>query len=327
MKKIRWGILGTGTIAWKFAQGLAVLPDAEIVAVGSRGWDTAVSFAQQFNIPHTHGSYEALAQDEEVDVVYIATPHVFHMENSLLCLEYGKAVLCEKPFAINKLQGETVFARARQKGLFIMDAMWTAFLPAMVMARKLVEDGVIGEVRLLTADFGYRAEINPKSRTFDLALGGGALLDVGIYPLALAQMLFGTPLHISSQAHLGETGADEQTAMILGHEGGQLAVLHTAVRTETPHEAIIMGTEGRIKIHSPWWMPARLILTQPGSDEQIIDVPFEGNGYHYEAAAVMECLRMGKMEHSLMPWTTTLALLETMDTIRAQIGLRYPMER
>jgi predicted dehydrogenase len=157
-------------------------------------------------------------------------------------------------------------------------------------------------------------------------LGGGALLDVGIYPLALAQMVLGPPAYTSSQAHLGETGIDEQAAVILGYPGGELAVLHTAVRTETAQEAVIMGTEGRIKIHAPWWKPARLTLAQPGQPDQEIDVPFEGNGYNYEATAVMQCLRAGEREHALMPWSTTLALLETMDTIRAQWGLRYPGE-
>jgi predicted dehydrogenase len=326
MNKIRWGILGTGNIAAQFARGLAVLPEAELVAVGSRAEGTAVTFAQQFNIPHARATYESLAQDVQVDVIYVATPHVFHMENSLLCLEQGKAVLCEKPFAINKQQAERVFTAAHDKGLFVMEAMWTYFLPAMVKVRQLLAEEAIGEVRMLTADFGFRTSINAESRLFDPALGGGALLDVGIYPLALAQMIFGSPTEIRSLAHLGETGIDEQAAVILGYGGGELALLHTAVRTESPQEAIIMGTDGRIKIHAPWWMPSRLTLTQPGRPDQELEVSFLGNGYNYEATAVMESLRAGQTEHPLMPWATTLALLETMDTIRGQWGLRYPGE-
>jgi predicted dehydrogenase len=324
--KIRWGILGTGVIAHKFAEGLAVLPDAVLTAVGSRDERTAAAFASQHHVPHAHATYEALAQNPEVDVVYIATPHVFHMENSLLCLQHGRAVLCEKPFTMNRRQAETIFSLAQAKGLFVMEAMWTYFLPAITMVRQLLQDGVIGEVRMVTADFGYRAAIDPHGRHFSPALGGGALLDVGIYPLALAHMLFGPPTQITGMAHLGETGVDEQAAIILGYEKGELALLHTAVRTETVQEAVIMGTNGRIKIHFPWWHPARLTLTQPGQADQLIEAPYTGNGYNYEAAAVMDCLRAGLSEHPVMPWSTTLALQETMDKIRAQWGLQYPAD-
>lgn len=326
MNKIRWGILGTGVIARKFAEGLAVLPEAELVAVGSRSEATAVAFATTYNIPHSHSSYEALAADQAVDVVYIATPHVFHMENCLLCLEYDKAVLCEKPFTINQQQAETVFNLAREKNLFVMEAMWTYFLPAISKVRQLIADGVIGEVCMITADFGYRTQFEANGRHFSAALGGGALLDVGIYPLALAQLLLGTPSEIRSLAQLGQSGVDEQAALILGYAQGELALLHTAVRTETVQEAVIMGSDGRLKIHTPWWAPNQISLSRPGHDEQLIEVPFAGNGYNYEATAVMECLRDGRLEHPLMPWHTTLALQATMDTIRAQWGLRYPME-
>ncbi|MCL4265853.1 MAG: Gfo/Idh/MocA family oxidoreductase [Anaerolineae bacterium] len=324
--KIRWGILGTGIIARKFADGLAVLPDAVLTAVGSREERTATNFAAQYAVPQAHASYEALAQDPTVDVIYIATPHVFHLENSLLCLEQGKAVLCEKPFTMNRRQAEAIFSLAEAKGLFVMEAMWTYFLPAVTMVRQLLQDGVIGEVRMLTADFGYRAAIDPHGRHFSPALGGGALLDVGIYPLALAHMIFGPPTQITSMAHLGETGVDEQAAIILGYEKGELALLHTAVRTETVQEAVIMGTNGRLKIHFPWWQPTRLTLTQPGQADQLIELPFTGNGYNYEATAVMDCLRSGKTQHPLMPWATTLALQDTMDKIRTQWELRYPAD-
>lgn len=324
--KIRWGILGTGVIAHKFAEGLAVLPDAVLTAVGSREERTATNFATQYAVPQAHASYESLAQDPTVDVIYIATPHVFHLENSLLCLQHGKAVLCEKPFTMNRRQAETIFSLAEAKGLFVMEAMWTYFLPAITMVRQLLQDGVIGEVRMLTADFGYRAAIDPHGRHFSPTLGGGALLDVGIYPLALAHMIFGPPTQITSMAHLGETGVDEQAAIILGYEKGELALLHTAVRTETVQEAVIMGTNGRLKIHFPWWQPTRLTLTQSGQADQLIELPFTGNGYNYEATAVMECLRHGKSQHALMPWSTTLALQEIMDKIRAQWGLRYPAD-
>ncbi len=326
MNKIHWGILGTGAIAKKFTAGLTVIAEAEVTAVGSRSMETAVAFAEQFGVAQPHEGYEALAKNPDVDVIYIATPHVFHQEHSLLCLENGKAVLCEKPFTINKQQAETVFAAARQHNLFVMEAMWSTFLPVMEMLRKLLKDGIIGDVRLITADFGFRGNLDPEHRLYNPALGGGALLDVGIYPLALAHMILGTPVKINSMAHIGKTGVDEQAGILLGYENGELAILHTAVRTETGQEAVIMGTEGRIKLHHPWWAASKLTLAQPGMPKQVIELPYEGNGYNYEATAVMNCLRAGQIEHELMPWSTTLALQETMDAIRAQWGLRYPME-
>lgn len=326
MKTIRWGILGTGGIARQFAEGLALVPAAELAAVGSREHSTAVAFATHYHIPRAHASYQALAADPDIDVVYIATPHVFHMENSLLCLEHGKAILCEKPFTINQKQAQTVFEMAAQKQLFVMEAMWSIFFPAMEKVRQLVTEGAIGQLKLLTADFGFRTAFDPHSRTFSPDLGGGALLDVGIYPLALAQMLLGAPQQIHSLAQMSPTGVDEQAAMLLGYEGGAMALLHTAVRTETEQAATLLGSHGRLKIHAPWWRPSRITLTQPGREPQTFHLPFEGNGYNYEATAVGECLRQGQTEHPLMPWQATLQLQQTMDTIRNQWGLRYPGE-
>ena len=324
--RIRWGILGTGRIARTFAQGLATLPDAALVAVGSRSQEAADAFGESFTVPHRHASYEGLAADPDVDVVYVATPHSLHRDNSLLCLEAGKAVLCEKPFAINAAQAEEVVAQARKCGRFVMEAMWTRFLPAIVRVRELLAEGAIGEVRLLSADFGFRAGFDPHGRLFDPHLGGGALLDVGVYVVSLASLVFGPPARIVSMAHLGSTGVDEQAAMVLGYARGQLAVLSTAVRTSTPQEAIVMGTEGLIRIHSQWWHPTVLTLSLEGREEEVIHLPFEGNGYQYEAAEVMRCLRAGRLESEVMPLDETMGIVRTMDQIRAQWGLRYPME-
>lgn len=323
---INWGIIGTGNIAKKFATGLEVLADAKLLAVGSRSQRTADAFGDQFNVPRRYDSYEALVNDADVQAVYVSTPHNLHMENTLLCLESGKAVICEKPFAINAAQAQKMVDTAREKGLFLMEAMWTRYLPIMVKVREVLVDGVIGEVRMITADFGYRSNFNPKSRTFDPHLGGGALLDVGIYPLSLASMIWGKPSRISSMAELGETGIDEQAAMILGYEGGEMAVLTTAVRTSTPHEAFILGTNGRLKIHSPWWYPKTMTVSVNGKDDEEIYLPYEGNGYNYEAAELMACLRTGKLESEIMPLDESLQIMETMDAIRAQWGLKYPME-
>ncbi len=207
-----------------------------------------------------------------------------------------------------------------------MEAMWTRYIPLIVELKRLVDAGVIGDIRMITADFGYRAGFDAERRTFNPALGGGALLDVGIYPLSLASMLLGKEDRIASLAELGQTGVDEQSAMILGYPGGQLAVLHTAVRTTSPHEAIIMGTDGWIRIHTPWWVPTAMTIHKPGQDARAVKIPFEGNGYNYEADEVHRCLRSGLLESDVMPLNETLALMETMDAIRAQWGMRYPME-
>ncbi len=326
MDRIRWGILGTGNIARKFATGLTALDNADLVAVGSRSRAAADAFADQFAIPNRHPSYGDLAADPEVDAIYIATPHSLHEDNMLLCLQAGKAVLCEKPFTINADEAQAAITAARSKRLFLMEAMWTRYLPIMVELRRLIADGAIGEVRMVAADFGYRAGFRPESRTFDPALGGGALLDVGVYPISLASMLLGTPDRIASLAELGQTGIDEQSAMVLGYPGGQMAVLYTAVRTTTPQDATIMGTDGFIRIPSQWWVPKTMTLHAAGKAPQVIDMPFVGNGYNYEAAEVHACLAAGKTESEAMPLDETLAIMQTMDRIRAQWGMKYPME-
>ncbi len=323
---IRWGILGTGNIAHQFARGLRSVPDAELVAVGSRNQPSADQFAAEFNVPTRYGSYDALAVDPQVDAIYISTPHPFHKDNTLICLQAGKAVLCEKPFALNVREGESMIALARERHLFLMEAMWTRFLPVHVKLRELLADHVIGEVRLLNADFGFRADFDPHGRLFDPNLGGGALLDVGVYPVALASMILGEPSRIVSMADIGSTGVDEQAGLVFGYPQGQMALLATASRTETAQEAILSGTLGRIKIHSPWWQATRLTLSLKGQADQHFDLPFEGNGYNYEAAEVGRCLRAGQIESPIMPLAETLAILHTMDQCRAQWGLRYPTE-
>ena len=326
MDKIRWGILSTGKIAARFAEGLAVLPDAELVAVGSRTPAAAEAFGAQYGIPHRHGSYEALVADPDVDVIYIGTPHPLHKENSLLALRHGKAVLCEKPFTLNAAEAAEVIAVAREQRLFLMEAMWMRYIPAIVKVRELLAAGALGEVRLVAADFGFRAEFDPQSRLFAPELGGGALLDVGIYPLSLACMVLGPPAHVTGLAHRGVTGVDEQSAFLLGYEDGRLAVLYAAVRTNTPVEATIMGTAGQMRIHSPMFHPTRLTLSRPGQDDERLELPVAGNGYNYEAAEVMRCLRAGELESPVMPLAETLAIMQTMDQLRAQWGLKYPSE-
>lgn len=323
---IHWGILGTGKIAREFAAGLKQLPDARLMAVGSRTAESANVFGEQFAIPHRHASYEALVSDPDVDVIYVATPHSAHKDNTLLALAAGKAVLCEKPFTINAREAEQVIEFARAKKLFLMEAMWTRCFPLMTKLRELLASNAIGDARMLTADFGFRAEYHEEERLFNPAVGGGALLDVGVYPVSLASMIFGSPTRIVSHAQLGKTGVDEEAAMVLSHAQGQSAVLSTAIRVDTAHEAIISGTSGRIRIHRPWWRPAAMTISREGCSDELTEFPFAGNGYQFEAAEVMRCLRAGKLESNLMPLDETLSIMRTLDAIRAQWGLKYPMD-
>lgn len=324
--RIRWGILGTGVIAHKFAFGLKFVPGTELVAVGSRTLEAAHAFADRFNARRYHSSYEALVHDPEVDIIYVSTPHSLHKENSLLSLNAGKAVLCEKPFTINAAEAEEVINLARQKRLFLMEAMWSRFIPAVVKMRQMIAAGTLGDLRMLVAELGFRADFDPQHRLFNPALGGGALLDVGIYPISLASMLFGPPTRVTGMAHLGETGVDEQSAFLLGYEQGRIAILYCAVSTDTPSEALVIGTEGRVKLHAPIYCPAKLTLSRPGRPDEIIDAPYEATGYQYEAIEVVKCLQAGKLESEVMPLDETLAIMRTMDQIRAQWGLTYPME-
>jgi len=250
-----------------------------------------------------------------------------HQANSLQCLQAGKAVLCEKPFTVNAQEAAAVINLARERGLFLMEAMWTRFLPLFTKLRELMAQGVLGELRLLQVDFGFRAGFNPQGRLFDPQLAGGALLDVGVYNLSLASLLWGRPERIHSAAYLGETGVDEQSAVILSYAKGQLATLTSAIRTATPQEALVIGTDGWLKIHTPWWKATAMTLAVAGQAPQLIEAPFAGNGYNYQADEVGRCLRAGRLESAVMPLDETLAILATLDEIRRQWGLRYPVEQ
>jgi predicted dehydrogenase len=333
MDKIRWGIISTGYIANQFVEGLSVVEDAEAVAVGSRTQASADSFADKWHIPHRYDSYEALANDPDVDVVYIGTPHPFHYENTLLCLNAGKHVLVEKPFAMNTRQTEEMIRLAQDKGLFLMEAMWTRYLPAMVQVRQWLAEGAIGDVELVRAAFSFMATFDPTSRFFDPNLGGGALLDAGIYPISFAYMVLGSPQTINSTACLGPTGTDDRSAYMFGYDNGKTALLSSGVRLSVPIEAEIIGTKGYIKIHQPWLNARVVTLAQAASDvggnvfnTQTVHVPTVGNGYNYEAIEVGKCLRAGKLESAVMPLDESLDIMITMDTMRKQWGLTYPME-
>jgi predicted dehydrogenase len=321
---VRWGILGTGYIARLFAKALRSLDDADLVAVGSRTRASADVFAKDFGIRHRHASYAALAADSEVEIVYVATPHALHKENSILCLDAGKAVLCEKPFTINRAQADEVIRVAAKNKRFLMEAMWTRFIPAVRQATAWIREGAIGDVRMVQASFGFR---DHEEKLFDPALGGGSLLDVGIYPITLAHLGFGgPPAQIRSLPTLGKNGVDEQAGILLGHKNGGLAVLASAIQTQTPHDAFIMGTEGMIRLHDTFWNATEVSLIPAEGNPRTLSFPFHCNGYEYEAREAQACLRAGRLESETMPHRTTLEVMDTLDAIRRQWGLRYPME-
>jgi len=259
-RPIRWAILGTGKIAEEFAQGLKQLPDASLVAVGSRTQASATRFAARHQVSRAYGSYAALVADSEVDIVYIATPHIAHKEHCLLVLEANKAVLCEKPFALNAAEASEVIALARAKQLFCMEAMWMRFIPIMREVQKLITAQAIGDICMVNASLGFLVEYDPAHRAYNRALGGGALLDLGVYPLSLIVQLLGVPTSIRSHAVIGESGVDEQAAVILGFAGGEIATLSTSLRTFNANDAVIMGSTGQIRIQEPLYRPEALTL-------------------------------------------------------------------
>lgn len=325
--KIRWGLIGLGSIARRFSSCMPYAPNAEIYAVASRSQAKADAFGQGVGATKCYDSYEALANDPNVDVAYIGTPHNFHLPHTLLCLDAGKHVLCEKPFAVNAKEAKVMIERAREKNLFLMDAFWTRYFPAMVKLRELLAQKAIGDVMLVQADFGYRTPaVVPESRHYNPELAGGALLDVGSYCLQLASMVYGKqPIDIASQYTLGSTGVDELSVSALKYSDYEMATITTAIRLSTPQEARVMGTEGTIAIPN-FWHPSELTVARSGSEAETHRFPFDGEGFQFEIMEVGECIRAGKTESAVYPLDETLAIMETLDRIRESWGLRFPME-
>ncbi len=324
--KIRWGLIGLGLISRKFAKGLAFAPDAEVYAVASRSQEKADAFGTEFGAANCYGSYEDLANDPNVDVAYIGTPNNYHLEHTLLCLKAGKHVLCEKPFAVNAKEAQVMIDCAREKNLFLMDAFWTRYFPVMVKLRELLADKVIGDVMLVTADFGGRGPVVPEKRHFNPDLAGGAMLDVGSYCLQFASMIYGKqPQDIVSQVAIGETGVDELSVVVCKYSDYEMATLTSALRLGTPHEARVMGTEGYIAIPD-FWHPSELTVVRRGGAPETLRFPYEGEGFQFEAIEVGECIRAGETESAVYPLDETLAIMRTLDRIRDSWGLRYPFE-
>lgn len=319
----RWGIVGTGH-SKEFTKALLALPDARVVAVTSRFEASAEAFAREFHMPHWGTDVAEMARNPDVDVVYIGSSPGNHAAHALICLQNGKPVLIEKPFTTDAAEAEAVYAVAREKKLFCMEAMWSRFLPATRQVAAWLEEGRIGQVRQVIADFGFRAEWDPNSRHFDPKQYGGCLLDVGVYSLAFADMaLGGAPQSIVAQACLGQTGVDEQTAMILKYPDGALALLSCANRTQTPHRGCIIGTKGSIQVNGFVWAHGATLFCE-GEEPLVIEPKIPLPSYSYQATETMRCLRAGLTESPLLPAAEILQRMHNMDQIRARIGLCYP---
>ena len=308
---VRWGILGTGRIASTFVTDLRLTDSGVAVAVGSRSQGSADRFADEFGIASRHASYESLVADADVDVIYVAVPHPMHHDNAILALRAGKHVLVEKPFTMNAAEAREIVRVARENGLFAMEAMWTRFLPHVAVIRDWLGRGVLGDVVAVTADHG-------QFRLFAPELGGGALLDLGVYPVSFASMVLGTPSRIVSLSELAFTGVDAQTSMLFGYDSGAQAVLTCTLRAKSPTTAAIVGSDARIEVEGDFYAPTTVTLLPREGDPVRVESVQEGRGLHHQADEVARRLDAGDVESSLMPLDETISIMETMDTVLTQ---------
>jgi predicted dehydrogenase len=318
IEPLRWGLIGTGAIAETFAADLTLTDSGRVVAVGSRQRNSADRFADRLGIPNRHASYEALVADPEVEVVYVATPHPVHHAAALLALRAGKPVLVEKPFTMNATEAADLVATARSESVFLMEAMWTRFLPHVVEIRRLLGDGSLGDIVTVSADHGQWFPQDRGSRMFAPQLGGGALLDLGIYPVSFASMVLGTPERIVTMVDPAFTGVDAQSSMVLGYAGGAQAILTCTLRADSPTRAAIVGTRARIEIDGDFYAPTSLRLVPRTGEPTCFSASTPGRGLWRQADEVARCLRDGLLESPGMPLDESVAIMRTMDAIRAQ---------
>ncbi|HMJ70958.1 MAG TPA: Gfo/Idh/MocA family oxidoreductase [Cyclobacteriaceae bacterium] len=323
MKTYNYGIIGPGRIANSFCKALQRSERVKIHGVASRDISRAKDFAKQFGAPKTYSSYEAIAKDPDIDVIYIATPHAFHAEQVLICLRNKKPVVCEKPLTLNHAAAEELVREAQANNTFLLEGMWSRFNPAVRMAKELIEAGAIGEVRHLTADFGFKKEYDPKTRLYALSLGGGSILDVGVYPLFLALFILGKPDEIKTVAHLAPTGADASCGFTLSYKYGATAQLFSSMIVETRKDAEICGTKGSIVIQTPWYKSMGLILSKEGQPDERIALPYPGNGFEFQIDEVTHCLDNKQIESKLMTHEFTLLKARISDEILKQAGVKY----
>jgi len=325
-RKIKWGILGTGRIAAVLATALQVVDNSELYAVGSRTKAKAEEFAMQYNVPNSFGSYEELVSNPDVDVIYIATPHNLHLENVLLAMNHGKHVLCEKPLGVNRREVEILIAKAKEKNVFLMEALWSRFLPRIIKTKELVDSGWIGDIKLLTAAFCFKSPHGPQHRHFNIDLCGGSILDIGIYNIFLSLLLFGKPEQISAIAGLSEQGGDNSASYTFKYQKDMLAVMHSSFLVDSPIVAEIHGSNGKLILETRWFNLGNIKLIYPDGAEEIINFDVKSNGYEYEAQEVVNCILAGKTQSDLWSWDNSLLLVETMDSIRKACGIIYPAQ-
>ncbi|MCG9971779.1 Gfo/Idh/MocA family protein [Christiangramia crocea] len=321
-KQINWGIIGLGKIANKFATALASVENTKLYAVASRDREKAVVFSEMHNAEVSYGVYKQLMEDEKVDVIYIATPHSLHYDLTMECIKNGKAVLCEKPFAMNIEEAREMVSLARSKKVFLMEALWTMFLPHYQYLLDIIRSGEYGKVRSIKADFGFEAEFDRNKRMFNKSLGGGSLLDIGIYPIFLAYTILGKPERIEASAEFAETGVDAECEMKFLYPEGVQANLHSSFRKKTPTIAEIELEKAVINLHSRFHEPTLVSIIAKGN-EKTKDFEVETNGYNFEAAHVNEMLLEGKMESNKWSLDNTLDLMGLLDEVRQEIGLEY----
>jgi len=323
-KKIQWGILSTGWIAHKFAAALQVSGKSKLYAVGSRNLGTAKKFAGKFHIPKSYGSYEELVSDPAVDVVYIGTPHNLHLQNTLLALDHQKHVLCEKPMGVNLKEELRMIEKAKEKNLFLMEALWSRFLPNIIKTKELVDSGEIGDVKLLTASFAIISDNGPEHRHYNIDLCGGTILDTGIYNIFLSLLLLGRPKSISAIAGLGEQGGDNSCSYAFKYERDTLSVMYSSFLADPNVVAEIHGTKGKIILDHLWFRPGNVKLIYRNGKKKTFKYDFKSNGYEYEADETAKCILAGKTQSELWSWNDSIELINTMDAIRKQCGIVYP---
>jgi predicted dehydrogenase len=320
MERLRWGVIGTGGIAATMTADLNLSDSGRVVAVGSRHQESADRFADQFGIPRRHASYEDLVTDPEVDAVYVATPHPMHHANTLLALEAGRPVLVEKAFTMNAGEAHDLVDAARSRDLFLMEAMWTRFLPHMAEIRRLIAEGSLGDIVTVLADHGQWFARDPNSRLFDPQLGGGALLDLGVYPVSFASMILGPPERIVAMIEPAFTGVDGQTSMLFGYANGAQAILTCTSAARTPTRAAIVGTDARVEIDGDFYAPTSFTVIPRDGNPTRFAQPHRGRGLRHEADEVARCLQEGLLESSLMPLDESVSIMETMDAVLAQVA-------
>lgn len=322
--KVRWGIIGLGKIANKFASDMLRVEGAILQGVASRDIEKARQFGQKYQSVNHYGSYEDLANDPTIDVIYVATPHVFHFENTMLCLERGKSVLCEKPMGMNVEEVSTMIAKAKSRNLFLMEGLWTRFIPATEKLIQLLNDKIIGELISVHADFGFKGDFNLQSRVYNKSLGGGSLLDIGIYPIYLSLLALGIPSRIKATARMMETDVDSFCAMLFDYDNSAKAVLECTFESDTPTEAYIYGSTGSLKMHNRFHHTQKITWYQGKDVKQVFELPYEGNGYGYEIEEANRCVKNRSIESQKLSHQMSVNLATVMDTVRKEIGLIYP---